>query len=230
MANEQIATNTESYRTLLTPNLRLFGEDGTGEGGTNDGAGGNTATGTNTDTKGQDGNKGTVLSSEDIQKMIQSTVDSRTAELGKTIADLKRENADLKKKNMTAEELQKAEKEEFAKQKAEVELQKRQIFAHKAVATAGYGDNAEAVVDIVLGDTDEKTTERLQNFKSLVDKIVAETVEKTFKANGRVPNGAGNGGADTKENKETEFAKELGKKAAETAKQSNDILKHYYGG
>lgn len=226
MANEQIATSTESYRTMLKPNIQLFGDTGEGAG---DGAGGSAATGTDPDNKGQ-GDNGNGLSSEDIQKMIQSTVDQKTADLGKTIAALKKENADLKKANMTAEELQKAEKEEFEKQKAEVELQKRQIFAHKAVATAGYGDNAEAVVDIVLGDTDEKTTERLQNFKSLVDKLVSETVEKTFKANGRVPNGAGNGGADTKETKENELAKELGKKAAETAKQSNDILKHYYGG
>lgn len=169
-----------------------------------------------------------ALSSEEIQKMIQSTVDTRTAELGKTIADLKKENLELKKKNMTAEEIQKADKEEFEKQKAEVELQKRQIYAHRIVANAGYGDNAEAVVDIILGDTDDKTKERLDNFKSLVDKLVAETVQKTFKANGRLPNGGNANGDDTK--KETNIAAELGKKKAETQKQSNDILKHYYGG
>ena len=170
----------------------------------------------------------TVLSSEAIQKMIQSTVDKKTAELGKTIATLKQENETLKKANMTAEEIQKADKEEFERQKAEVELQKRQIYAHRAVATAGYGDNAEAVVDIVLGDTDEKTDERLKNFKSLIDKIVADKVQQTFKENGRNPNGGGNGSSE--ENKDTSIAEKIGKNKAETAKKSNEILNYYYGG
>ena len=52
------------------------------------------------------------------------------------------------------EQIAQADKEEFEKQKAEVELGKRQIHAHRVVAAAGYGENAEAVVDIVLGDTD----------------------------------------------------------------------------
>ena len=171
----------------------------------------------------------TVLSSEAIQKMIQSTVDSKTAELGKTIATLKKENEQLKKANMTAEEIQKADKEEFERQKAEVELQKRQIFAHRAVANAGYGDNAEAVVDIILGETDEKTTERLTNFKALVDKLVSDTVKQTFKDNGRVPNGGGKSGEEATK-KDTSIAEQLGKQKAEQAKNSNDILKHYYGG
>ena len=170
-----------------------------------------------------------VLSSEAIQKMIQSTVDSKTAELGKTIATLKKENETLKKANMTAEQLAQADKEEFERQKAEVEFGKRQLHAHKVVAAAGYGDNAEAVVDIILGDTDEATDKRLTDFKSLVDKIVADTVKQTFKDNGRVPNGGNNSGAETKENK-NDFAAQLGKRAAERTKQSNEILNHYYGG
>lgn len=171
-----------------------------------------------------------ALSSEAIQKMIQSAVDSKTAALGKTIAELREQNKTLQKANMTAEEIQKADKEEFEKQKAEVELGKRQIHAHRVVATAGYGENAEAVVDIILGDTDEKTDERLKNFKSLVDKIVAEKVQKTFKENGRNPNGGSTGGTDDKDKKDLSIAEKIGKKAAETAKKSNAILDHYYGG
>lgn len=170
----------------------------------------------------------TVLSAEDIQKLIQKTVDQRTADYGKKIATLQEENKTLKKANMTAEEIQKAEREEFEKQKAEVELGKRQLHAHRVVAGAGYGDNADEVVEMVLGDSDERTDERLKNFKALVDKLVADTVKKTFETNGRTPNsGNSNGGNEKKENG---FAAELGKKQAETLKQSNDILKHYYGG
>lgn len=170
----------------------------------------------------------TVLSSESIQKMIQSTVDSRTAELGKTIAELKKENETLKRANMTAEQIQKADKEEFEKQKAEVELGKRQIHAHRVVASAGYGDNADAVVDIILGDTDEKTDERLNNFKSIIDKIVSEKVQKTFEQNGRNPNGGST--SSSEEKSDTSIAEKIGKRAAETAKKSNEILNYYYGG
>lgn len=170
----------------------------------------------------------TVLSSESIQKMIQSTVDSRTAELGKTIAELKKENETLKRANMTAEQIQKADKEEFEKQKAEVELGKRQIHAHRVVASAGYGDNADAVVDIILGDTDEKTDERLNNFKSIIDKIVSEKVQKTFEQNGRNPNGGST--SSNEEKSDTSIAEKIGKRAAETAKKSNEILNYYYGG
>lgn len=184
---------------------------------------------TSASTETKDQKTENVLSSADIQKMIQSTVDSRTAELGKTIADLKRENSELKKANMTAEEIQKADKEEFERQKAEVEFQKRQIYAHRIVSNAGYGENAEAVVDIILGDTDEKTKERLQNFKSLVDKIVAETVQQTFKANGRVPNGA-KADSGKAENKYESIAERLGKKTAETNEKSNSVLSYYLGG
>ena len=169
-----------------------------------------------------------VLSSEEIKRLIQSTVDTKTAELGKTIATLKKENETLKRANMTAEEIKKADKEEFERQKAEVELQKRQLHAHRIVASAGYGDNADAVVDMVLGESDEATSERLNNFKALVDKIVAETVKKTFKENGRTPNGGNSNSGEAKN--ENTFAAELGKKKADMAKQANAVLNHYYGG
>lgn len=211
---------------MLRLNLQFFGEDGAGD----NGAGAEGATndeGAKNDGAKNDGNKATetVLSSEAIQKLIQKTVDERTADLGKKISDLRKENETLKKANMTAEEIAKADKEEFEKQKAEVELQKRQIHAHKAVATAGFGDDAEAVVNLVLGDTDENTDKRLADFKSLVDKLVAAQVDKTFKANGRNPKGAGN--SNSEGGNETNIAEQLGKQTAESTKQANDVLKHY---
>lgn len=169
----------------------------------------------------------TVLSSEDIKKIIQQTVDKQTAHFGKKISELTKENETLKRANMTAEQIAQADKEEFERQKAEVEKQKREIHAHRAVAAAGYGSDADAVVDIVLSDTDEKTDERLKNFKSLVDKMVAAQVKATFKANGREPNGAQ---STTETKPENNIAEKLGKARAAQAKQSNDILNHYIGG
>lgn len=205
-------------RKLLRLNLQFFGDDGAGSAAAGAGEAG--------EAQSQE-NQNNALTSDEIQKMIQSAVDTKTADLGKTIAELKKENATLKKANMTAEEIQKADKEEFERQKAEVELGKRQIHAHRVVAAAGYGDNAEAVVNIVLGGTDEDTDKRLGDFKALVDKIVKETVNKTFKENGRNPNGGNTSGSSDDGKKENNIAAELGKKAAAAREKSNDILKQY---
>lgn len=219
-------------RQMLRLNLQFFGAEGEGNAtaGAETGAGA-AAAGDLQGTESTEAQKKqeTALTKEDIQKLIQSAVDTQTAKYGKTIADQKKEIETLKKANMTAEEIQKADKEEFERQKAEVELGKRQIHAHRVVAAAGYGYNAEAVVNLVLGGTDEDTDKRLGDFKALVDKIVSEKVNKTFKENGRNPNGGSTGGSE--ENKEkSNIAAELGKKAAATREQSNKILEHYYGG
>lgn len=218
-----LISNTE--RKMLRLNLQFFGADGEG-GGTPAGEGAPTATVETPVTTPPTATE-TVLSSEEIKKIIQQTVDKQTAHFGKKISELTKENETLKRANMTAEQIAQADKEEFERQKAEVEKQKREIHAHRAVAAAGYGTDADAVVDIVLGDTDEKTDERLKNFKALVDKMVAAQVKATFKANGREPNGA-NTAAETKP--ENSVAQKLGEARAAREKQSNDILNHYIGG
>ena len=216
---------------LLRLSLQFFAEGGAGGEGSTTGDNGGEGVNTNEGNGGASGNptnnQNPAFDEERLSKLIQSQVDRATADLGKTIAELKKENANLKKQNMTAEDLAKAEREEFEKQKAEVDLQRRQIYAHKAVATAGYGDYAESVVDIILGENDEKTDERLTNFKSIIDKIVAAEVDKTFKEKGRTPNGANNAQESKTENT---IAEKLGKARAEQNKQANDILKHYTGG
>lgn len=218
---------SETKRALLRLNLQFFGSEGEGGSG---GEGVTTETDNKaTDNKATDNNEAqnTVLSSEAIQKMIQSTVDNRTAELGKTIATLKKENEQLKKANMTAEEIQKAEREEFENQKAEVEFQKREIFAHRAVAKAGYdGDSVQDIVDIVLSDTDDKTSEKLQKFTAIIDKITSKKVDKLYETNGRDPKAS-----HTNDGKETmNIAEKLGKQTAETNKQAQSVLQHYLGG
>ena len=167
-----------------------------------------------------------ILSSEEIRRLIQKTVDSRTADFGKKISELQRENANLKKANMTAEELQKAEREEFERSKAEVELAKRQIYAQGIVCEAGFGNDVAEVVNLVIGKTDDETSEKLTAFKGLVDKIVAKQVEATFKSNGRIPNG----GNSAEEKKTGGIAEKIGKERAEQAKRSDEVMKFYLGG
>ena len=211
---------------MLRLNLQFFGAEG-GEGGAEGGAPAGTATGTDTppatDPKAGD--------DERIAKLVQSQVDRAMAEERKKSADLQKKVDKLTKEKMSAEEIKKLEDEEREKVLAEREKALTQktnlIYAQQAVTKAGFGDDLEAVVDFVMGDSEEKTDERVTAFKSLVDKIVAAQVQATFKANGRSPHGAGSD-QDTKP--ENSIAEKLGKERAAQNKQSNDILNHYIGG
>lgn len=172
----------------------------------------------------------TVLSSDEIRKLIQSTVDKQTAAFGKTIAGLKKENEQLKKANMTAEELQKTaleeQKAEFERERAEFQQQKLLNHAQNITAKAGYGEDMEDVVSLVLRDDEEKTAEMLDKLSKLLEKRIAADRTKTFKEYGREPKGS----RPATETKENNIAIELGKKRAENAKQSRSILEHYIGG
>ena len=222
-----LISNTE--RTMLRLNLQFFAEGAGGEGGAAGGEGGAGGTngegaagaGTNTDTNDDDR----------IAKLVQSQVDRLMAEERKKSAELQKKVDKLTKEKMSAEEIKKLEDEEREKTLAEREAALTQktnlIYAQQAVTKAGFGDDLEAVVDFVMGDSEEKTNERVTAFKALVDKIVAAQVDKTFKQNGREPNGAGSGQGNKDENS---IAEKLGKARAAQTKQSNDILNHYIGG
>ena len=172
----------------------------------------------------------TVLSSDEIRKLIQSTVDKQTASFGKTIATLKKENDQLKKANMTAEELQKAaleeQRAEFEKERAEFQQQKLLNHAQNITAKAGYGEDMDDVVSLILRDDEEKTAEMLDKLSKFLKKGIAADRAKTFKEYGREPKGA-QPATGTKENN---IAIELGKRRAENAKQSKSILEYYIGG
>lgn len=215
---------------MLRLNLQFFGEGadgGTGgaAGGADTGAAGGAAGGT-------DAGTGTQVSEEErISKLVQSQVDRLMADERKKNAELQKKVDKMTKEKLSDEEIKKLEFEEKEKTLAEREKtlnqQKNLIYAQQAVTKAGFGEDLSAVVDFVMGDSEEKTDERVKNFKTLVDKIVAAQVDKTFKANGRTPNGAGSAQETKSDNS---IAEKLGKAKAEQTKKSNDILSHYYTG
>lgn len=168
------------------------------------------------------------ITTEMIDRLVQSRVDKATSDLGKTIAELKKENKTLKAASMTAEELQKQEQADFQKERAAFEMEKRQHFALKAVSNAGYSKRAENIASIVLGETNEATENNLKAFTEVVQEAVREEIEKKFKSMGRNPNGTNlpNG----RDSQEESIAERLGKRQAEQMKKSNDILKSYLGG
>lgn len=186
-----------------------------------------------TETKQTEQTENKGLSAEEIKKLIQSSTDRATADLGKQIAALKKENEALKKKNMTAEEAKQFEISErektIAAKEAELKDKENRMFAAKAIREIGLDDGSEravALVDFVMADEQDKITERVKAFNALVQGFVTAQVDAKFKAIGRTPNGA----TQTETKKEDSIAVKLGKDRAARKKQSNDVLKHYLGG
>lgn len=175
------------------------------------------------------------MTADEIKKLIQSSTDRATADLGKQIAALKKENADLKKQNMTAEELKKVEDEEREKnlQAKEKELLDREnrLFAIKAIKEIGLDDgsqNSLSLVDFVMADNEKAIEEKVKAFNELVQKMVSARVDEKFKSIGRTPDGATTKSTEGK--KEMTIAENLGKARAEQNKKANDVLNMYLGG
>lgn len=218
-------------------NIQLFAD---GDGGTDGAENENTDTPPETDTK-PDGEPEKAddkpNDSEKLDKIIQSRVDREMANERKKNADLQKELNKLKREKMSDDEIKQLEIEEREKaiadkEKALLERENR-LFAIKAIKEAGLddgGDTALELVDLVVSgkdDTEDTIKDKVKTLSGLVKKMVAAGVEKTFKANGRVPNGAGNA-TDTKDT--SNIAVKLGKERAEANKKANDVLSYYTGG
>lgn len=230
------------YRKYLSRplNLQFFAAADNGGGG--DGAAASTEAAATTTEAGQSTQaqqteqqtENKTLSAEEIRKLIQSSTDRATADLGKQIAALKKENETLKKQNMSAEEVKKFEIDErektIAAKEKDLADRENRLFALKAIKEIGLDDGSEralSLVDFVLADKQEDITERVKAFNTLVQSFVAAQVDAKFKAIGRTPNGATQ---TTETKKETSVAETLGKRRAEQAKQSNTVLNYYLGG
>ncbi|MGN1456951.1 MAG: hypothetical protein ACI4XP_03230 [Acutalibacteraceae bacterium] len=172
---------------------------------------------------------------ETIERLVQSRVDRITAELGKKNADLKKQLDKLTKEKMSDDEvkqLEMAEKEKAIQEKERVLLEREnRLLAINAIKEVGLDDGsteALALVDFVIADNEENIKTKATTLKSLIDKKVAAEVAKTFKQNGRTPNGASQGqGQGT--DKDTSIAAKLGKAKAAQNKTANDVLKYYTG-
>ena len=179
----------------------------------------------------------TPLTAEAIEKIVQSRVDKITAQLGKEKAEAVAELEKMKKDKMSADELQKyelkKEKDALAAREKEITDKGNRITAINELTKAELYDGSETANTllnmIVTGVKDEsEIIANVKAFKSVVDKLVAAQVDKTFKANGRIPNGGDKTEAGT--NKNLSIAEKLGKEAAANAEKSNKILNYYYGG
>lgn len=193
----------------------------------------NTATGDNVNPPAENQDNKSLLTDE-VKKHIQSEIDKGLAEERKKSASLLKENEKLKKEKMSADELKKYEDEKREKEMADRENaiteRENKLFAIEALKEIGLDDGSKQsleLVNLVMATEQDAITENVKALKAVVDRLVTAEVEKTIKANGRVPHGANVGGGETKDNN---IAVELGKQSAKTAEQSNEVLKHYIGG
>jgi hypothetical protein len=248
------ATQTRSRRSLLPLNIQLFANGGAGGDGGNDGGnGGNDDAGGTGGTGGTDGagsggtgNDGADDGKggqddgdkkDDLDKIVQSRVDRLMADERKEKAKLERELKKLREEKLTDDERKQLEIDEREKaikaKEKEVAEKENRLFAIKAIKDAGLDDGGDttALVDLVVAGSDvteDSITDKVKAVKDFIDKKVKAEVDKTFKDNGRNPNGAGNGSGDDKGN--VSIAEKLGKQKAEQSKRANDVLSIYTGG
>lgn len=228
-----MAEQIENLKPSLRPNIQLFAESATGgEGGaTEGGSEGNNAT---DNTAAEE--KGSSMSTEALDRLIQSRVDTATAALGKEIANLRKENTKLKNEGKTVEEIKNREiadrdKALTEREQALLERENR-LFAIKAIKEAeldsGDAKSLELAETVIAGATsEEEITKRVQNFKSLVNSFVEEEVTKRFKQHGRTPNGAKNDSGDNSDDTSKSVAEKIGKERAAREKHANDVLSMY---
>lgn len=236
---------TTRSRSRLPLNIQLFAGGGaSGDGGNEGGDDGNpdntgddnTKTGAD-DSKQGDDNKGDQSDDKKdaIDKIVQSRVDRAMADERKKTAALQKELEKFRKEKLSAEELKQLEIEEreqaIADKQKEITDKENRLFAIQAIKEAGLDDGGDtsALVDLVVAGvdvTEDSITDKVKAVKTYIDTKVASEVDKTFKDNGRNPNGANSNNKD----KTDTIAERLGKGRAEQNKVYTDVLNHYTGG
>jgi hypothetical protein len=219
---------------LLRISMQFFAEKGDSgaDSGTDSSAAENTPNGT-----------GAENAQDDFEKRVQSETDKRMAQSGKEIADMRKQLSNLQKQldraqkaGNDAEELHKleiADKEaELAEREKKIlDMENRQTAIRELGAAGLYdgSDKANELVEFVMADNEDGIKGKVKAFKELLNSYVAAEVEKTFKQNGRQPNG-GNAGAEDKKDAGSGIAEKIGAASAARMKQSRAALDHYLGG
>lgn len=173
------------------------------------------------------------IDNERLEKLIQSRVDRLLADERKKNVGLQKQLEKLTKEKLSDDELKQLEITEKEKAIAEREKaildRENRWHAMKAIKEIGLDDGSEKaleLIDFVMAEDAKAINEKVKKFNEFVRYFAKSDLEKTYKINGRIPNGANQKSAENK----TSIAEKLGKSRAEQQKKSNDILQHYLGG
>lgn len=194
--------------------------------------------GAGADDKGADDDKDKggagKYSNADIETIVQNAIAAATKGWKTEKETLEAKISELMKKGLTPEQLKELEdkekEDEHNKREAEITDRENRFYALTAIKEAGLDDGGKTaleLIDLVMGKDQNEIDLKVKNLGNLVKKMVAAEVEKTFKDNGRSPeSGKGAEGED----KNTDIAKKLGQRTAESNKQARNVLDSYLGG
>lgn len=170
---------------------------------------------------------------ESLERLIQSAVDRATQKLGSENKKLRSQIQQLQTLNMTDAEKHEAilkERERAVQEREDaVKTEKNRMYALKKIKAAGLDDGTETalgLIDLVMSDEESNIDERVESLNAYVKKLVTAEINKTFVANGRQPGSSNNSGGDNNKSKNA-TAVAIGKKTAETNKESKKIIDYY---
>ncbi|MDO5397055.1 MAG: DUF4355 domain-containing protein [bacterium] len=170
----------------------------------------------------------------EFQRFVQSAVDRATQKLGTENKDLRTQIEQLQTANMT--DAQKHEHDMTEREKAlkageaALKVERNKMYAMGAIKKAGLDDGTDtalSLIDLVMADEEKDIDTRVESLNTLVKKLVAAEVNKTFAANGRQP---GKSNVSDSMPDKNAAAINAGKRAAAANKASRGILDYYVGG
>lgn len=176
---------------------------------------------------------GKKSSDVDIERIIQSAVDRATNKLGNENKNLRKQIENLKTQHMTEDELKQEQLQtketELAEREAKLLESENRLYAISAIKKIGLDNGDETslqLIDIIMDKDQKKIDAKLAALKGFIDKQVAAEVDKTFRKNGRNPNGSTNDDSSSN-NANDSIATKIGKSVAERNTKTNSVLKHY---
>lgn len=144
-------------------------------------------------------NKGSQLSDEEFEKLIQAKIDKYMADEKKKNAALSKELETLKREKLTDEEIKQdndaRRDKELAERERNVLLAENKLYAIEVLKETGLDDGSKSAMDLINIVLDEDRDVIKSNIKALdtvVKARVKAEVEKVFKNNSRTPEKAGN--------------------------------------
>lgn len=163
------------------------------------------------DTPPGDDNPPTPLTTEDIQKIIQSEVDKVRTKSAKEIKAAEDKVKALQNEKLTDQEKFELAKQELAEKTKTLQERENVIFAKDALAAS---ELDASFLEFVRAENEEGTTAKVQALKTAYDKAVSAGIEAHIKGTGRsFPKGSG-GGTNLSEG--AEFAQNLNSQKAPT--------------
>lgn len=182
--------------------------------------------------------QGFSFDTPEFKKFLQSEIDRATNKLGNENKTLRTQLESLQRSKLTEGELKDAQirqrEADIEQREAALKTEKNRMYAMTAIKGADLDDGTDtalALIDLVPGEDETVIDTRVKTLHTLVNKMVAAEVNRTFKEHGRVPGKSSEESSkDGTKKSGVRVAEQLGKKAAEANRRAREVLDFYTGG